>query len=324
MRDRELVIKFRVGVFVLLLLLLFVAFVLTIGIQTRVFEAQYPLRAAFRDVQGLVVGAPVRLAGLSIGTVRRIGLSPDVADRRIHVEVSIDRSFQPRIREDSVATIGTIGLVGDKVFEITVGSESSKVLEPGAMLVVAEPVDFASLVSRGGEILDGLADAAQSLKRILSDETGGELVRDLGQLAKSLRAVSQEIEKGDGLLHALIFEDGGTEVIGRLRGSVAGLERVVERLEKGEGLLGALISDPAGAQIVQDLRALVADLRRIAAGLAEGEGTMGALLKDPTVYEDLSSLLRGAERSWVLRGLIRSGVRAGRDAAQEGSPSTKP
>jgi phospholipid/cholesterol/gamma-HCH transport system substrate-binding protein len=324
MRDRELLIKFRVGVFVLVLLLLFVAFVLTIGIQTRVFEAQYPLRAAFRDVQGLVVGAPVRLAGLSIGTVRRIGLSPDVADRRIHVEVSIDRSFQPRIREDSVATIGTVGLVGDKVFEITVGSESVKILEPGAMLVVAEPVDFASLVSRGGEILDGLADAAQSLKGILSDEAGGELVRDLGQLAKSLRAVSQEIEKGDGLLHALIFEDGGKEVIGRLGGSVAGLERVVERLEKGEGLLGALISDPVGAQILQDLRVLVADLRRIAAGLAEGEGTLGALLKDPTVYEDLSSLLRGAERNWVLRGLIRSGVRGGRDAVQEGSPSTKP
>ena len=50
MRDRELLIKFRVGVFVLVLLLLFVAFVLTIGIQTRVFEAQYPLRAAFREL----------------------------------------------------------------------------------------------------------------------------------------------------------------------------------------------------------------------------------------------------------------------------------
>ncbi|MGH7352616.1 MAG: MlaD family protein [Candidatus Methylomirabilales bacterium] len=324
MRDRELLIKFRVGIFVLALLLLFVAFVLTIGIQTRIFEAQYPLRAAFRDVQGLVVGAPVRLAGLSVGTVRRISLSPDVADRSIHVEVSIDRSFQARIREDSVATIGTIGLVGDKVFDMTVGSEGSKILEPGAMLDVSEPIDFARLVSRGGEILDGLADATQSLKRILSDEAGGELVRDLGQLAKSLRTLSQEIEKGDGLLHALIFEEGGKDVIGRLRGTVAGLERVVDRLENGEGLLGALLSDRAGAQILQDLRALVADLRQITGGLVEGEGTVGALLKDPTVYEDLSSLLRGAERSWLLRGLIRSGVRGGQDTIQGGSPSTKP
>jgi phospholipid/cholesterol/gamma-HCH transport system substrate-binding protein len=91
----------------------------------------------------------------------------------------------------------------------------------------------------------------------------------------------------------------------------------VDRLQAGDGLLGALLSDPAGAQILQDLRAFVADLRRIAGGLAEGEGTVGALLKDPTVYEDLSSLLRGAERSWVLRGLIRSGVRGGQDAVQE-------
>src|SRR3989304_7004081 len=81
MRDRELLIKFRVGIFVLVLLLLFVAFVLTIGIQTRVFEAQYPLQAAFRDVQGLVVGAPVRLAGLSVGTVRPVRLWPAVAGR---------------------------------------------------------------------------------------------------------------------------------------------------------------------------------------------------------------------------------------------------
>src|SRR3972149_9960465 len=104
MRDRELLIKFRVGIFVLVLLLLFVAFVLTIGIQTRVFEAQYPLQAAFRDVQGLVVGAPVRLAGLSGGTVRRISLSPDVAARRIQGDVSPYRLFQAGIRQAPVAT----------------------------------------------------------------------------------------------------------------------------------------------------------------------------------------------------------------------------
>ncbi len=317
MRDRELMIKVRVGIFVLVLLVLFVAFVLTLGIQTRIFEEQYPLRAAFRDVQGLVVGSPVRLAGLSVGTVRRITFGPDPADRRIHVEVAVHHQFQSRIREDSVATIGSVGLVGDKVFEITVGGEGAKILEPGGMLKAEEPVDFVRLVARGGEVLDGLADASQSLKKILSDEAGGELVRDLTQLAKSLGRLSQEIEKGDGLLHALIFDEGGKDVIGNLRGTVAGLERAVARLESGEGLLGALLSDPAGAQIVQDLRAVVADLRRITAGLAEGEGTLGALLRDPTVYEDLSSLLRGAERNWILRGLIRSGVRGGQDTIKD-------
>jgi phospholipid/cholesterol/gamma-HCH transport system substrate-binding protein len=331
MRDRELLLKFRVGVFVLFLLLLFIAFVLTIGIQTRLFEEQYTLRAAFRDVQGLVVGAPVRLAGLTVGTVRKIGFGPGPTDPRIHVEAAIDRLFQSRIREDSLATIGTIGLVGDKVFDITVGSEGAKILQPGEMLQSMEPVDFARLVAQAGEVLEGLAGASQALRTILarietgrgllpalvSDQEGGELLRDLAEAAKSLRRLSEGAEKGDGLLHALVFEEGGRELVAQIRATGAGLQHVVGRLQAKEGLLGALISDPEGAQVLQDLRTMVADLKQIAAALAEGEGTLGALLKDPTVYEDLSSLLRGAERSWVLRGLIRSGVRGGRDAIPE-------
>jgi len=150
MRDRELLIKLRVGIFVFFLLLLFIAFVLTIGTQTHLFEERYTLRAAFRDVQGLTVGAPVRLAGLTIGVVQGVTFSSDAADPRVHVGVTIDREFQPRIREDSEATIGTVGLVGDKVFEITVGSDTAGILQSGEFLETKEPVDFARLMAQGG------------------------------------------------------------------------------------------------------------------------------------------------------------------------------
>ncbi|MFQ5882909.1 MAG: MlaD family protein [Candidatus Methylomirabilales bacterium] len=367
MRDRELLIKLRVGIFVLLLLLLFSAFVLTIGIQTRLFEERYPLRAAFGDVQGLIVGAPVRLAGLTVGVVQRITFSQDPADPRIHVEVAIDRQFQSRIREDSVATIGTVGLVGDKIFEITVGSDKAKILQAGESLESMEPVDLARLVARGEEVLEGVAGASQALEAILgkmeegqgllptliSEEAGGQLVRDLAVVAKTLRRLSERAEKGkgllgalvaredvplvqslnrsaarleetlkriqegDGLLHTLIFEEGGRELLGEIRATVGGLQEVVGRVEAGEGFLGALLTDPNGTQVLQDLRAVTADLKTITQALAGGQGTLGALLQDPTVYEDLSSLLRGAERSWILRSLIRSSIRGGRDTVEE-------
>jgi len=321
MRERELLIKLRVGMFVLVLFLLFVVFVLTIGIQTRIFEEQYALRAAFRDIQGLVVGAPVRLAGLTVGSIRRISFESDLGDPRIHVEVAVNRHFQSRIRDDSVATIGTIGLVGDKVFDITVGSAGATILEPGGMLTVMEPIDFTRLVSRGGEVLERLVGASEALQSILKkvegDEAGGGLVQELTATVKSLRRLTEQAERGDGLLHALIFSEGGKDVVADMRGTVAGLHRVVGRLEAGEGLAGALMSGPRGAEILEDLRIVVGDLKRITTALADGEGTVGALLKDPTVYEDLSSLLRGAERNWILRGLIRSSVRGGRDAVQE-------
>ncbi|MFQ5960469.1 MAG: MlaD family protein [Candidatus Methylomirabilales bacterium] len=295
MRDRELLIKLRVGIFVLLLLLLFIAFVLTIGSQTRLFEDQYILRAAFDDVQGLTVGAPVRLAGLNVGAVQRVVFSPDPTDSRVHVEVTIDRGFQSRIRKDSQATIGTVGLVGDKVFDITVGSEAGKVLQPGEFLETQEPVDFARLLAQGGDMLEGLASASRTLDAVL-----------------------QKIEEGRGLLPALITDEAGGELVRDLARTAKSLRTITEQAEKGEGLLGAMLTDPTGAETVQDLRRVAANLKEITDALAEGEGTLGALIQDPTVYEDLSSLLRGAERSWILRGLIRSSVSEGQDSVQEG------
>ncbi len=297
MRDRELLIKLRVGVFVLFLLFLFIAFVLTIGRQTRLFEERYTLRAAFRDIQGLTVGAPVRLAGLNVGAVQRITFSTDPADPRVHVEVSIDRGFQSRIREDSQVTIGTVGLVGDKVFEITVGSETSRTLQSGDLLQSREPVDFARLFAQGGEVLEGLAGASRALEAVL-----------------------EKIEKGRGLLPTLIADESGGELVRDLGATVKSLRAISEQAEKGEGLLGTLLTDPRGAQIMQDLRIVAANLKEITTAMADGEGTLGALMHDPTVYEDLSSLLRGAERSWILRGLIRSSVRGGQDTAPQGKP----
>jgi len=103
-----------------------------------------------------------------------------------------------------------------------------------------------------------------------------------------------------------------------LAGAAKNIRRLSERAEKGEGLLGALLSDPKGAQILEDLQRVAANLKQITDDLAEGKGSLGALLQDPTLYEDLSSLLRGAKRSWILRGLIQSSVRGGQDTVQEG------
>lgn len=297
MRDRELLIKLRVGIFVLLLLILFIAFVLTIGRQTRLFEERYALRAAFRDIQGLTVGAPVRLAGVNVGAVQRITFSADPTDPRVHVEVTVDRSFQPRIREDSQVTIGTIGLVGDKVFEVTVGSETARVLQAGDVLQSSEPVDFARLFAQGGEVLQGLAGASRALEAVL-----------------------EKVEKGKGLLPTLITDEAGGKLVRDLAVTAETMRMISEQAEKGEGLLGALLTDPSGAQIVRDLRTVAANLNEITTALAEGKGTLGALIQDPTVYEDLSSLLRGSERSWILRGLIRSSVREGKDTVQKGTP----
>jgi phospholipid/cholesterol/gamma-HCH transport system substrate-binding protein len=56
----------------------------------------------------------------------------------------------------------------------------------------------------------------------------------------------------------------------------------------------------------------MANLRVITARIEAGEGTLGGLAVDPTVYENLAAFLEGAQRSLLLRALIRSTIGSGR------------
>lgn len=392
-------LRLRVGLFVGGVLLLFMAFVLVIGSQSRLFERRYTLRTSFSDVQGLITGAPVRLAGVAVGTVTQITFSGDPTNPRLRVEMAVDQHFQDRIRADSVATIGTIGLVGDKILEITVGSAAARVLGSGEEVRSVDPRDYTHFVDKGALLLDQVTKTAESLNRVLVGFEGGDsqedlaatlrslrrtlaavekgpgllhtlihgkegarLVADLGQAATNLRAVASRLEAGEGLLgaltrkdsallttleadlrkldqildavqqgkgtlHALIYGTGGEalmknlgEAAASLQGLAGRLDRVASALERGEGVLGTLLTDPQGKALLTDLKGAAASLRTVTGRLERGEGTLGALLDDPTVYEDLSRLLRGAERSALLRSLIRSTIDAG--AAGNTSPPT--
>jgi phospholipid/cholesterol/gamma-HCH transport system substrate-binding protein len=123
----------------------------------------------------------------------------------------------------------------------------------------------------------------------------------------------------DGLLPTLLFDPRYRDVLDDLRLVARNFRDVSDRLAGGRGTLGSLLKDEptdAGlAQASRDFQAAVANLREITEKLNEGEGTVGALLADPTVYERLVSILDGAQRSRLLRGLLRG---LGRDGGEGG------
>ena len=383
MTERQM--QLRIGALVLVAILLFVGFVLSIGQRSALFQERYSLITTFSSTEGLAVGAPVRLAGVTVGNVTRIGFGPDPRDRRIAMTLSVERRVQDRIREDSVASIATIGLVGDKVLDITVGSYDRPDLKPGARLASMDSLDLSVLLQKGDRILDHvtrisaslddfLAGGEQTGKRNLNEalhsfrttlievekgqgllhdiiygKEGGDLLgrvdRTVQSLEKTARAIEtergllhaliytpqeetlgklgravtnlddllREAKEGRGLLHALLYEKDGAEVLTRLNQAGAQLEGLVREAREGKGLIPSLFFDPTGRKALEDLLAAASgvrtaadDLQTVVAKLRQGEGTIGALLEDPTVYEDLSALLRGANRSTLLRSLIRS------------------
>lgn len=113
----------------------------------------------------------------------------------------------------------------------------------------------------------------------------------------------------DGLLPRLLFDPRYRSVLEDLRAVSHNLRDVSDRLAGGRGLLGSLVRDEADdgslRRISRDLEVAVANLRAISQKVNEGDGTLGALIADPTVYERLVKVLDGAQRSWLLRSLLR-------------------
>ncbi len=317
MLERERLIRLRVGIFVLGLMALFIVFVLTIGSQSRIFERRYSLHTFFGNIEGLNVGAPVRLAGTSVGSVRDITFSQDLTSKKIRVTMNLDAALQDRIREDSIASIGTIGLVGDKVIELTVGSLDKPILLPGAAIPSVDPPDYATLLQKGDQIVNNVVKISDALNQLVGGGAGAGTQQDLAESIASFNRIMGEIEQGTGLLHAMVYEKRSGNILKELSEATVALQQLsnlMKDFQHQKGLAHILFADPRAESVMADLEQTSKNLKLVSSRLAQGEGTLGALIDDPTLYEDLSSLLQGANRSRILRGLIQSTRRSGASA----------
>lgn len=111
--------KIKLGIFVSFGLVALIIAVYFIGEKQLLFKNTFHLTGVFEDVGGLQAGNNVRLSGINIGTVESISL---VSDTTVRVEIVIDESSRKFIKKDAVATIGSEGLIGNKVLVINPGT----------------------------------------------------------------------------------------------------------------------------------------------------------------------------------------------------------
>src|ERR1700686_1656405 len=111
----------KLGIFVLSGLVLFVFTIYLIGRQKYFFGSTFHLQAQFKTVSGLKVGNNVRFSGINVGTVDQIEL---ITDTSVMVNLVIRKKYQEFIKTDAKAGIGSDGLMGDKVLTISPGLSS--------------------------------------------------------------------------------------------------------------------------------------------------------------------------------------------------------
>lgn len=257
--------RFRVGLVVLIALVFVMFGVLMVGKRAHLFTSKLPYQTQFDSAAGLVSGNPVRLNGVTVGNVLQVNLSPDPADQTVRVVYEVDRKIAPRLRTDTTAAIKTIGLLGDKYVELVGGTAGKPVVEPGG---------------------DIKAAPGAGLEKLL--EGSGDLLTDLGAIARSLKNILGNTEQGKGFIGELFAPGGeqGARLANNLNGTLTSLNSVLSKIDRGEGLAGKLLADKRyGDQVGRSLQEAVASLRNVFAkfedGMNKGTGAIPALLSDP-------------------------------------------
>jgi phospholipid/cholesterol/gamma-HCH transport system substrate-binding protein len=185
----------KLGMFVMVGLVLFVGTIYFVGKQKNLFGSTFKLKAAFKTVSGLKEGNNVRFSGINIGTVDGIEL---ITDTSVLVELVIKKNVQKFIKTNAIASIGSDGLMGDKVLTISPGSGNAETVGDNALITSKSAVE--------------MADVMSSLKNS---------VDNAGIITAQLAQVSYKINNGNGALSKLISDEGFSN---SLKGTLTNLQ----------------------------------------------------------------------------------------------------
>lgn len=292
----------RVGFMVAATAIVLALGIFLLGQQNFLFTATNSYFVRYGNVGGLAEGNPVQLNGVNVGRVDRIVLPEETTEEGIEVWIQVERRYAERIRQDSLARIKSLGLLGDKYVQITSGSTRAAPIEPGGEIAADQPTDVDALIASGEDVMTDIVSTAQSLSRILERmESGegllGELVTDRGgkrvtetviETLESVQRVAADVEAGKGTVGRLLADD---QLADSIEEAVGQLSAVLAEIREGEGLLPALIRDSetrtAFEQTVEGARSTLEDLSGVAADIREGEGLLPRLIHDEELGRQL-------------------------------------
>lgn len=261
----------KVGLTVFIGLLIALIFIFLVGTEGNYFSKTYLLKLKVENVEGLTAGAPVSLGGLKIGTVKSIEFFNSNQMNLIIIDLEILEKYQPQITENSEAFFRTIGLLGDKFVDVSIGQPGQRVLGNGEYLPVKPSF---SLEAIGSDLQPAAADFAEVMS--------------------NLKIITDNIAGGKGTIGQLISDDNSAN---KLTSILNNLNTFSEALSNQQGSLSKLAYDPA---LYSSLIELTKNLKSASDSLLLGNGTIGKMLTDQSLFNNLSS---AAEK---LNGLLSS------------------
>ncbi len=198
--------KIRLGLFIAIGLAFFILAIFIIGRQKNLFNPVFKLTTTFYSISGLQVGNNVRFSGINVGTVDNIKI---INDSTVRVDMLIKKDIQQFIKADCEATIGSEGIIGDKILVITQGSSDAHMVKDGQQLGSTEPVETDAIMAslqvsvvnaeiitgQLAEIMTKINSGNGTLGRLIQDTTIAEsFSQTMMNLKKSTKGLNENME----------------------------------------------------------------------------------------------------------------------------------
>lgn len=260
--------QLKVGVLILVALLILAVAIIKLGQAGNLFGKRYTLVAFVSSGSGLRKGGPISVAGQLAGSIKAIDFLPPDADttRNLKLVVEVDRKLTEQVRKDSRAKIKAMGLLGDKVFDISPGTPRYPVLKEGDTIIISPSVDYEAVVLQASEAINEVVG-----------------------LTHDLQAVTTGITRGEGTLGQLVTN---RMLYDQLNVTLARTTSLMARLENPRGTIGRLLEDPS---LYYSLNRTIASADTVIAAISSGDGAIGRLLRDDTLYVHLVNVVAKAD-----------------------------
>lgn len=296
----------KLGMFVVVSLTVFLTTIYFIGKSQNLFGKTFHLQSKFKNVNGLRIGNNVLLSGINIGTIKEIEF---VSDSIVVVDMVIRSEVQQYIKTDAFVTIGSDGLMGDKVLMISPGTNSLEIVKDDGLIASNEAVSIENLM--GG------------LKKSIDN---AEII------TKQLSEFSYKINNGKGALSKVLTDEEFSKSIDRTMNNLeTGSNEFViftKKMNDKDGTLSKLMTDPTYANSIKktlsSFEKSAADITVFTAKLNNEKGIVSKLLTDEKMANSFDSTLinlqsgtkklneieEAAKHNFLLRGYFRKQEKA--------------
>jgi phospholipid/cholesterol/gamma-HCH transport system substrate-binding protein len=202
--------KIKIGLFAMAGIAVLVMAVFLIGNKKSLFSPTFNVHGLFKNVSGLQVGNNARLVGINVGVVDDIEI---MTDSSVKVALTLNENVRKFIKKDAKLSIGSDGLMGDKLVIITPGgSTSNQEISGGDQLAVVNPMDVDKIVFKITKIADNAGDLIQSLTAIVNKVNSGKgsigrllnndkMARNMENTVKQAQTTMQSVKTSTGTLN---------------------------------------------------------------------------------------------------------------------------